>query len=459
MQVVCSNCQLSFDAPDGATGLVCPICRGPLRPQSADGSAAKTALEWNAGDLDDLIGILSGPAVCARVEVLPAVGDVVAGEVHLLAGGVSDALVDGKSTDDALDRLREVKPARFRIEGRLPNPANGDLGQPGPEAGTLEGRALAHLMRYCEDYVITCSIEVWRGNENARVDYKRGEISGVTVSGIDAPERLAEVMQWSSGNYRLVVPPIQLPAVAPKRPPAVAATPAPVPAPAPSAQAARHGSATKTIFGMPAAEVMKARAASEAARAAADSGKHTLVSAPAATAPPKTATPAPGVKVTPPPVATPAVTPPVSSSQRPSATKTMFGVPTPEGLAGFAAASAPSPQEPEPAAPEAIPAQTDRKTGARKVSVPGPDVVAVPASAPASAPVAAAPRAAAAPAATGPVRAETTEPVRRYSAPAPTLEKPRPAKKETSIIAYVGVGITFGVALLGIYHLVGLLAH
>ena len=242
--------------------------------------------------------------MCGRVEVLPAVGDVVAGEVHLLAGGVSDALVDGKSTDDALDRLRAVKPARFRIEGRLPNPADGDLGHPGPEAGTLEGRALAHLMRYCEDYVITCSIEVWRGNENARIDYKRGEISGVTVGGIDAPERLAEVMRWSSGNYRLVVPPIQLPTVAPKRQPTVAATPAPVPAPAASAQAARHGSATKTIFGMPAAEVMKARAASEAARAAAaDSGKHTLVSPPATTAPPKSATPAPGIKVTPPPVA------------------------------------------------------------------------------------------------------------------------------------------------------------
>ena len=53
MQVVCGNCQLSFDAPDGATGLVCPICRGPLRAQSADGSAPKTALEWNAGDSDD----------------------------------------------------------------------------------------------------------------------------------------------------------------------------------------------------------------------------------------------------------------------------------------------------------------------------------------------------------------------------------------------------------------------
>jgi hypothetical protein len=458
MQVVCSNCQLSFDAPDGATGLVCPICRGPLRPQSGDGSAAKPALEWNAGDLDDLIAILSGPALSARVEVLPAVGDVVAGEVHLLAGGVSDARVDGKSTDDALDRLRAVKPARFRIEQRLPNPADGDLGHPGPEAGTLEGRALAHLMRYCEDYVITCSIEVWRGNENARVDYKRGEISGVTVGGIDAPERLAEVMQWSSGNYRLVVPPIQLPTVAPRRPPAVAATPAPVPAPAPSAQAARQGSsATKTIFGMPAAEVMKARAASEAARAAADSGKHTLVSTPAVTAaagPSKAPTPAPGVKVTPPAVASPAVTPPVSSSvtsHRPSATKTMFGVPTPENAGGYVAAS---PQESDPAAPEAIPAQSDRKTGARKVAVPAPDII----SAPAPASAGPAPRAAA-PATTGPVRAETTEPVRRYSAPAATLEKPRPAKKETSIVAYVGVGITFGVALLGIYHLVGLLAH
>ena len=124
-------------------------------------------------------------------------------------------------------------------------------------------------MRYCEDYVISCAIDVWRGNETARVEYKRGEISGVTVGGIDAPERLAEVMQWSSGNYRLVVPEFKLPASAPKRAKSATATPAPVPAPAPSAQAARNASSTKTIFGMPVAEVAKARAAAEAAKAAA----------------------------------------------------------------------------------------------------------------------------------------------------------------------------------------------
>jgi len=64
MQVVCATCQLSFDAPEGATGLVCPICRGPLRPQSADGGAAapKAAQEWSGGDLFGPTG-LAAPVV------------------------------------------------------------------------------------------------------------------------------------------------------------------------------------------------------------------------------------------------------------------------------------------------------------------------------------------------------------------------------------------------------------
>ena len=177
MQVSCGNCQLSFDAPEGASGLVCPICRGPLLPKSADGAgpATKGPMDWSGGDLDDLIAILSAPALSARVEVLGPSGDAAIGEVHLLAGGVSDALYGGKSTDDALDKLRAAKPTRFRVEQRLPNPTDGDLTYPGPDSGSLETRTLAHLMRYCEDYVITCAIEVWRGNENARVEYKRGE--------------------------------------------------------------------------------------------------------------------------------------------------------------------------------------------------------------------------------------------------------------------------------------------
>src|SRR5689334_16326239 len=332
MQVSCGNCQLSFDAPEGASGLVCPICRGPLLPKSADGASpaakgAQAAQEWSGGDLDDLIAILSAPALSARVEALGASGDAAIGEVHLLAGGVSDALYGGKSTDDALDKLRAAKPTRFRVEQRLPNPTDGDLTYPGPDAGTLESRALAHLMRYCEDYVITCTIEVWRGSENAKVEYKRGEIGTVTVGGIDAPERLAEVMQWASGNYRIVVQPLKLPAVAPKKTPVAAAAAAKVPAPAPSAQAARHASATKTIFGMPAAEIIKARAAAEAAKAATGSPTRTSTPVPAAQPPAASAAP-PAAKITPPgvaPSATPAPTAAARAAASPSSgTKTIF---------------------------------------------------------------------------------------------------------------------------------------
>jgi hypothetical protein len=486
MQVTCGNCQLSFDAPEGASGLVCPICRGPLLPKSGEGSgpvATKGPMDWSGGDLDDLIAILSGPALSARVEVLGPSGDAAIGEVHLLAGGVSDALYAGKSTDDSLDKLRAAKPTRFRVEQRLPNPTDGDLTYPGPDSGTLETRTLAHLMRYCEDYVITCSIEVWRGNENARVEYKRGEPGNVTVGGIDAPERLAEVMRWSSGNYRIHVQPLKLPAVAPKRPQVAAAAAAKVPAPAPSAQAARQQSATKTMFGMPAAEIIKARAAAEAAKAASaaapartttpTSPAVPVASPPAAAPPAASAAPPPAaapVKATPPGVAPSQVPAPVARASTSSATKTIFGVPTP-GAAGYTPVTQPSPTPgpaPVAAAPVAAavsaPAADDRgKTGARKVAVPGPEVSTAPAAA--DDPSATHQGYDSGAAAEAPQRASTPVPAAKPApAPAPAAaggatERVRAPKKETPIWTYVGVGVTFGLALIGIYQLVGMLAH
>ena len=495
MQVVCATCQLSFDAPEGATGLVCPICRGPLRPQSADGTApaAKTAHEWSGGDLDDVIAILSAPAVSARVEVLAPKGDEVLGEVHLLAGGVSESIFAGKSTDDALDRLRVLNPTRFRIEQRLPNPVDGSLTNPGPETGTLDGRALAHLMRYCEDYVISCAIEVWRGNETARVEYRRGEISGVTVGGIDAPERLAEVMQWSSGNYRLIVPPFQMPATAPKRTKADRSAVTPVPVPAASAQAARQqATATKTIFGMPVADIAKARIAPEAAKPAAATPAPQPVAAQAAPAAHPVAARAPtpaagqGPVGAPPRSNTPA---PVAVPRENSPTRTIFGVPAPQMPEGFVSGQAAS----EPAAPaaeaskqesarqeaakqeaarqeaaraeaakteaaRAEAARNEKKTGARKVEVPAPAMAPPPAAAPAPAP--AAPAAAAAAEASEPTTRPGFEPrPETRKRPEPAVTQRVPAAGQTSVAAYVGVGFAFGLALLGIYELYAMLAH
>ncbi len=526
MQVVCGNCQLSFQAPEGAAGLMCPICRSPLRPAQAggDGAANDNIVEWSGGALDDLIAYLSGPALAVRVEVLPATGDTPVGELHLLAGGVSETLYAGKSTDDALDKLRGVNNPRFRLEARLPNPVDGDLTSPGAESGTLDSRPLAHLMRYCEQYVITCGIEVWRGSETARVEYRKGEISGVTVGGIDAPERLAEVMQWSSGNYRLIMPKLSMPESVPKVPKAAAPAPAPAaaapapaaapparppatpavarpqatppsarpaaPAPPPQAAPARppitaSTHATRTIFGMPALDLagLKAAEAAAAVTRQAAATAQAAAPAPAATAPapaPAPAAPAPAV--------TAAAAAAHAAHDRQSATKTIFGVPAPKipdktgekvvdgkpsekvivekVLEESAKGARPAP------APESAPQKVDRKTGARKTVVPAPAII--PPAAGASPPEAAAPLAAVA-------STETSEPSRTthqgYGGPAAAVEvvparvpttddrtapvRAVTAKKSRAIPVwtYVGVGFLFGLALLGIYQLVGVLAH
>jgi hypothetical protein len=488
MQVVCGNCQLTFDAPEGTTGLVCPICRSPLQVDAGGGTngAAKPTsklIDWNGGTLSDLIALLSAPAVSARVEVIPVGAEAPIGEVHLVAGGVSDSIYNGQATDDALDRLLTITPARFRVDPRLPQPMTGELGTPGPDAGTLDGRPLAHLMRYCEDYVITCAIEVWRGNETARVDYRRGEISGVTVGGIDAPERLAEVMQWASGNYRINVPALNLPALAPKRAtapvmPIIAPTPAPTPA-------AASRSTTKTIFGIPQSEVAAARAAAEAIMQAQGVG---TPAPPEVAPPPPVAEPLPApaaapVAVTPPGVAPSAVPAPMASA-RGSATKTIFGVPAPnmDGFVPGGTASAEPARTAEAAAPvapavaEADTGRTDRigkkgeKTGARKVAVPTPELVPPPATAAAAAPKdvgrmthlgfetgVPARTSSASPPSSATKKAEPEEKVERAQ-PTRTAVAKTP-QRQAPMWTYIGVGFTFGLVLLGIYQLVGRLAH
>jgi hypothetical protein len=507
MQVVCGNCQLTFDTPEGTTGLVCPICRSPLQAEAAEaavagpgGAAAPTKMiDWNGGTLTDLIALLSAPAASARVEVIPPGSDTFIGEVHLVAGGVSDSIYEGNATDDALDKLLLITGARFRVDPRLPDPKTGDLGKPGAQAGTLDGRPLAHLMRYCEDYVITCGIEVWRGNETARVDYRRGEIRGVTVGGIDAPERLAEVMQWASGNYRLIVPPIKLPAVAPKHAPAPAAAPEPA-----------SRSTTKTIFGLPQSEVAAARAAAEAIMAAQGVG----TPAPPDVAPPPVSppiempapAPMPVVAITPPGLAPSAIPNPMAAAARASASKTIFGMSAPalpEGFAPLSSSSSPAAPAASASAPVAEPAsaahvveadtgRTDRivKTGARKVAVPAPEIV------PPAEPAAAAkdmgrttqfgfePRPSgsqkkveekSADKATdkatdrssdrsGDKADKASDKAADKAAARADKAAARAASSSSSqgpaaIWTYVGVGFTFGLVLLGIYQLVGRLAH
>ena len=66
-------------------------------------------------------------------------------------------------------------------------------------------------MRYCEEFVLTCALELARGAENARISYRRGEIVRTLVDGSESPERLPDVMAWHEGSWRIVLPQLNLP--------------------------------------------------------------------------------------------------------------------------------------------------------------------------------------------------------------------------------------------------------
>jgi hypothetical protein len=136
----------------------------------------------------------------------------VVGEVHVVAGGVAEAISGDLRGEDALEQLKRLATAHFRVEPCVPDPGNGGISPPGPEEGQLSERSLAKLMRYCEEYAMTCLLEVWQGGQQATISYRRGEMISTTVDGHDGSEQLPEVMTWTEGQYRIVLPPLVLPA-------------------------------------------------------------------------------------------------------------------------------------------------------------------------------------------------------------------------------------------------------
>ena len=176
------------------------------------GPSADRITEWEGGSLSELVAMLQAAALPVRIEVMaPGTTDSISGEVHLLAGGLADAFAGSLRRDDAMAALQRLEGARYVIECRLPDPETGSLSEPGPHHGSLKDRPLASLMRYCEDYVLTCRLEVWRGQDRAAISYRRGEIIGTVVGGSEGSDRLPEVMGWSEGSYEILLPAPVLP--------------------------------------------------------------------------------------------------------------------------------------------------------------------------------------------------------------------------------------------------------
>jgi hypothetical protein len=172
-------------------------------------------LDWEGGTLDELLGLLGEPALSAYIEaVRPGSGQAV-GEIHVVAGGVSETIAGEHRGDEGLSYIKKIPGLRFRVTPALPND-EGLLLPPPEDEGQLSQRPVTALMRYCEEFVLTCALELARGQENARISYRRGEIIRTLVDGSESSERLPDVMGWSEGTWRIVLPQLNLPR--PKKP-------------------------------------------------------------------------------------------------------------------------------------------------------------------------------------------------------------------------------------------------
>ncbi len=371
MKLLCSRCNLSLNAKDEDRGKAfqCPICRSPLVEAGSEGRKSEApppvvAVEWTSGTLDELVLILGAQSISGVIEVH---APDLKGQVRMVAGGIDESTCGDLTGDAAYEALAAQLGAKFRIEPRLPN-ENGSLETTGEDRGDLKVRPLAKLMRYCDDVVLTGTLEVWRGTETCGIEYRRGSIERTTVGGIDAPEKLSEVMQWRAGSYRIRLPTPTLPAQVSSdvkeaarqamqgRAGAGAALEAVPPAAAPAVDGPVAGRTTLEMQPVHAQDrgMGKATVIGMQAPDLARMGVTAAAAAPAAAAP-AAAAPAPA----PAPVAAPPAAVTVAQVARPAAVgSTIIGVPTAEVIAAAKAAAAAAPA---PAAKPTEPPKAEAK--------------------------------------------------------------------------------------------------
>jgi hypothetical protein len=129
----------------------------------------------------------------------------------VVAGGVSETIAGDRRGDAAMTYLRQIPGLRFLAHPTLPHPEDGSLGAPGPLEGSLAEKLPPTLMRYCENFVLTCALELRHRDDHVRISYRRGEILRTLVNGSESGERLPEVMSWTEGTWRITLSQLALP--------------------------------------------------------------------------------------------------------------------------------------------------------------------------------------------------------------------------------------------------------
>jgi hypothetical protein len=141
------------------------------------------------------------------------------GELWFLSG-VADEVHFGVSTrDEAMDRMRSATDATYELVARLPHPAGG-FKKRFPSKGSIVTATPVTLMRYCEQYALTCTLAVESGDVLVEARYELGDLVSVETTADD--DGITAMLEAQEGTYEFTLPPVELPAGTPVLPPAPA---------------------------------------------------------------------------------------------------------------------------------------------------------------------------------------------------------------------------------------------
>jgi hypothetical protein len=308
------------------------------------------------------------------------------GELSFLSGIQDTIVFDASKGDEALERLIRSTTQEFEAIPRLP-PFNDRSSQPLPQSGPL-GPMLrpVNLMRYCESQSLTCTLDLNVEGRAVRINYELGELLSVEPESAD----VSALLEATTGNYRVNLPPLELPEAARPKPAPAPAAVAPAPAAsrrrqvetvnatprAAAAAAAREGRIDASPAVAVGGPVRTPSATIPASRAARDSGPSSAGSPPPRSRPPSLPNEAPVSSLDQRPLAgdpRPAAAPPGVERR---ASPPPFESPAPKARPPAEEPAPPAPASPRPGRPEHLVttqrsgrrAQPERETGPRQAA-------------------------------------------------------------------------------------------
>jgi hypothetical protein len=134
-----------------------------------------------------------------------------AGELWLLSG-ILERVRFGVSLDnEAMKRLLNADSLKVELIPCLPNPGGG-FKKGHPVEGELGAVRPVDLLQFCERYALTCTLKLQSGDVHGEVVYRLGELVSVHCD-TETDGAVAQMLEWSSGLYRFVLPSVAVPAV------------------------------------------------------------------------------------------------------------------------------------------------------------------------------------------------------------------------------------------------------